>query len=40
MTFAELWTDYLWPLIIIVAESLLLLVVLLVAIAYVLLADR
>src|SRR5690242_2574194 len=40
MTFAELWTDYLWPLIIIVAESLLLLVVLLVTIAYVLLADR
>src|SRR5215470_14273207 len=40
MTFAELWTDYLWPLIIIVAESLLMLVVLLVAIAYVLLADR
>ena len=40
MTFAEFWTDYLWPLIIIVAESLLLLVVLLVAIAYVLLADR
>src|SRR3954466_6218837 len=40
MTFAELWTVYLWPLIIIVAESLLLLVVLLVAIAYVLLADR
>src|SRR4051794_20948607 len=40
MTFAELWTDYLWPLIIIVAESLLLLVVLLVSIAYVLLADR
>jgi NADH-quinone oxidoreductase subunit H len=40
MTFAELWTDYLWPLIVIVAESLLLLVVLLVAIAYVLLADR
>ena len=33
------WT-YLWPLIIIVAESVLLLVVLLVAIAYVLLADR
>src|SRR5512143_3498161 len=40
MTFAELWTDYLWPLIIIVAESVLLLVLLLVAIAYVLLADR
>src|SRR5215471_16553702 len=33
------WT-YLWPLIVIVAESLLLLVLLLIAIAYVLLADR
>src|SRR5476651_1481187 len=33
------WT-YLWPLIVIVAESVLLLVVLLVAVAYVLLADR
>jgi len=40
MTFAELWTDYLWPLIIMVAQSVLLLVILLVAIAYVLLADR
>src|SRR5437868_8528000 len=37
---AELWTGYLWPLIIIVAQSVLLLVVLLIAIAYVLLADR
>src|SRR5438132_13568959 len=37
---AELWTLYLWPLIVIVAQSLLLLVILLVAIAYVLLADR
>src|SRR5580693_2086519 len=34
------WTDFLWPLIVMVAESLLLLVVLLIAIAYVLLADR
>src|SRR5258707_5004159 len=33
-------TAYLWPLVIIVAESLLLLVILLIAIAYVLLADR
>ena len=33
------WT-YLWPLIVIVAQSVLLLVVLLVAIAYILLADR
>src|SRR5215216_5863938 len=40
MTFAELWTGYAWPLIVIVAQSLLLLVLLLVAIAYVLLADR
>src|SRR5919206_217763 len=40
MTLAELWTIYLWPLIVIVAQSLLLLVILLVAIAYVLLADR
>jgi NADH-quinone oxidoreductase subunit H len=37
---AELWGDYLWPLIVMVAESLLLLVILLVTIAYVLLADR
>ncbi|MCL2713468.1 MAG: NADH-quinone oxidoreductase subunit NuoH [Alphaproteobacteria bacterium] len=34
------WTGFLWPLIIIVAESLLVLVVLLVAIAFILLADR
>jgi NADH-quinone oxidoreductase subunit H len=40
MTFAEFWTTYVWPLIIMVAESLLLLIVLLIAIAYVLLADR
>jgi NADH-quinone oxidoreductase subunit H len=37
---AEFWTSYLWPLIIMVAQSVLLLVILLVAIAYVLLADR
>src|SRR5216110_3133044 len=37
---AEFWTSYLWPLIVMVAESVLLLVLLLVAIAYVLLADR
>src|SRR5437868_13384762 len=37
---AEFWTSYLWPLIIMVVQSLLLLVILLVAIAYVLLADR
>src|SRR5580658_9350317 len=37
---AAFWSDYIWPLVIIVAESVLLLVVLLIAIAYVLLADR
>src|SRR5215217_8439437 len=37
---AELWTVYLWPLIVMVAQSVLLLTILLVAIAYVLLADR
>ena len=40
MTAAEFFWDYVWPLIIMVAESVLLLVILLVAIAYVLLADR
>src|SRR5947208_11134524 len=34
------WTGFLWPLIIMIAESVLVLVVLLVAIAYILLADR
>ncbi|HZP77145.1 MAG TPA: NADH-quinone oxidoreductase subunit NuoH [Pseudolabrys sp.] len=37
---AEFFTSYIWPLIIMVAQSLLLLVILLVAIAYVLYADR
>jgi NADH-quinone oxidoreductase subunit H len=37
---ADLWASYIWPLIVIVAQSLLLLVILLIAIAYVLLADR
>ncbi len=37
---AELWANTIWPLIVMVAESLLLLVILLIAIAYVLLADR
>jgi NADH-quinone oxidoreductase subunit H len=37
---AELWASYIWPLIVMVAQSLLLLVILLIAIAYVLLADR
>jgi NADH-quinone oxidoreductase subunit H len=36
----QLWVSYLWPLIITVFESVLLLVILLVAIAYVLYADR
>src|SRR5580704_17750398 len=40
MTMAALWFGYLWPLVIMVAESVLLLVVLLVSVAYVLLADR
>ncbi len=37
---AEFWTSYIWPLIVIVAESVLLIVLLLVVTAYVLLADR
>src|SRR6187401_675607 len=37
---AEFWSAYLWPLIIMVAQSVMLLVILLVAIAYILLADR
>src|SRR6201747_546272 len=37
---AELWSIYLWPLIVIVAESVMLLVILLISIAFVLLADR
>src|SRR3974377_574930 len=40
MPMAELWTDYIWPLLVIVAQSVLLLVVLLIAVAYVLYADR
>src|SRR5215213_2982692 len=40
MTVMEFWTSYLWPLIVIVAQSLLLLILLLISIAYVLLADR
>jgi NADH-quinone oxidoreductase subunit H len=36
----ELWTNYIWPLIIMLAQSVLMLVVLLIAVAYVLLADR
>ena len=37
---AELWSAYLWPVIVIVAQSVLLLVVLLVVTAFVLYADR
>ncbi|MGO9360088.1 MAG: NADH-quinone oxidoreductase subunit NuoH [Xanthobacteraceae bacterium] len=40
MTFAEFWTSIAWPLIVMVAQSVLLLVILLVGIAYILLADR
>jgi NADH-quinone oxidoreductase subunit H len=40
MTFAALWSVYIWPLVIMVAQSVLLLVILLIAVAYVLLADR
>src|SRR5947209_14467271 len=36
----ELWTDYIWPVIVIVAESVLLLLLLLIVTAYVLYADR
>jgi NADH-quinone oxidoreductase subunit H len=37
---AEFWTSYAWPLIVMVAQSVLWLVILLLVIAYVLLADR
>jgi NADH-quinone oxidoreductase subunit H len=37
---AEFWTNYIWPLIVILAQSVLLLVVLLVVTAYILYADR
>ena len=40
MTIAEFFWTYIWPLIVIAAESVLLLVILLIAIAYVLYADR
>jgi NADH-quinone oxidoreductase subunit H len=36
----DFFTTYLWPLIVMVAESVIFLVILLIAIAYVLLADR
>src|ERR1700693_3235269 len=37
---AAFWSDYIWPLLVMVAESVMLLVILLIAVAYVLLADR
>jgi NADH-quinone oxidoreductase subunit H len=40
MTMAEIWSGYVWPLGVMVAQSLLLLVTLLIIIAYLLLADR
>ncbi len=40
MSFSEIWTSTLWPLLIMVAQSVMFLVILLVGIAYILLADR
>jgi NADH-quinone oxidoreductase subunit H len=40
MTLTDIWWTYLWPLVIMIAESVLLLVVLLISVAYILLADR
>src|ERR1700739_4955750 len=37
---ADLWSDYIWPLVIMVAESVLLLVILLISVAFMLDADR
>ena len=37
---SELWTNYIWPVIVIAAQSVLLLVLLLIVTAYVLYADR
>src|SRR6476661_1397565 len=37
---SSFWTGFLWPLIVMVAQSVMMLVILLIAIAYVLLADR
>ena len=36
----EFWSDYIWPVIVVVAQSLLLLVILLIAVAYIIYADR
>src|SRR5262245_56586748 len=40
VTMSDFFTSYVWPVVIMVAQSVLLLIVLLIAIAYVLLADR
>jgi NADH-quinone oxidoreductase subunit H len=40
MAMVEFWNSYLWPLIVMVAQSVLLLVILLVAVAYIIYADR
>jgi len=37
---ADFFTDYVWPLLVILGQSLLLMVILLIAVAYILLADR
>jgi len=37
---AAFWFDYIWPLVIILAESVLLLLILLMVIAYMIYADR
>jgi len=37
---AEIWTSYVWPLVVIAAQSVLMLVVLLIIVAYILYADR
>jgi NADH-quinone oxidoreductase subunit H len=40
MGFAEIWSTYIWPLVVILAQSVVLLVALLIYIAFILLADR
>ncbi len=36
----EFWTDYVWPVLVVLAQSVLLLVILLIAVAYIIYADR
>ena len=36
----EFWTDYVWPVVVVLAQSVLLLVILLIAVAYIIYADR